>query len=208
MSTAFSEPVLVLGLDPGTKHTGYGLVLGAGEKLSLVAQGRISPPAAWPLPRRLARIYEELSRLLAAHRPQAVAVEDIFHGPNARSALRLGHVRGVALLAAAQAGAEVFEYPPRLVKNLVSGYGQAEKEQVARMVAELLKFREPMAPDASDALAVAICHLYSRRAALMLPQASAAQGRVGRLRSWRELSEADLAALGQGCPRLGGARNF
>jgi crossover junction endodeoxyribonuclease RuvC len=177
-------------VDPGSRHTGYGLVGSAGGRLEMLAQGRFSPPAAWPLPRRLAHIHQGLSELLSGHRPAAVAVEDIFHGPNIRSALKLGHVRGVVLLAAAQAGAEVYEYAPRLVKSSVAGYGQAEKSQVARMVAELLNFRGDLAEDAADALAVALCH--------------AGQSRLGGLGSaprnsrrggWRGLTEADLAAL-------------
>lgn len=186
--------LVVLGIDPGTKHTGYGLVKSSGEAIELVAQGRLSPPAVWPLARRLARIHEELSRLVTAHRPQAVAVEDIFMGANARSALRLGHVRGVALLAAAQGGAEVFEYSPRLVKNTVAGYGQAEKTQVARMVGELLNFKETLAPDAADALAVAVCHLSQCRLLALLPGRSK-PSRSGGRGGWRSMSEADAAAL-------------
>lgn len=183
--------VLILGVDPGGSHTGFGLVLSAGSSLKLVAQGRFSPKAAWPLPRRLAHIHHGLSELIQGHRPQAVAVEDIFYAKNVRSSLKLGHVRGVALLAAAQGGAEVFEYAPRLVKNAVAGYGQADKAQVARMVAELLDFHEPLAADAADALAVAICHAGQSRLSGLLPGI----GRGGRGGGWRGLSPEDLAAL-------------
>ncbi|MDR0881961.1 MAG: crossover junction endodeoxyribonuclease RuvC [Candidatus Adiutrix sp.] len=183
---------LILGVDPGSQHTGYGLIQSAGAALTLVAQGRFSPPAAWPLPRRLAHIHHGLTELASGYQPQVVAVEDVFLGKNFRSALKLGQVRGVVLLAAAQAGAEVFEYAPRLVKNTVAGYGQAEKIQVARMVSELLNFHEPLAPDAADALAVAICHASQGRWASLLPGGRSGGGRGG---GWRSMSESDLAAL-------------
>lgn len=188
-----SAPTLILGVDPGGSHTGYGLILSGAAGLELVAQGRFSPPAAWPFPRRLAHIHRGLSELIEGHRPPVVAVEDLFQGKNVRSALKLAQVRGVVLLAAAQAGAEVFEYAPRLVKNTVAGYGQAEKSQVAHMVGELLKCSDPLAPDAADALAVAICHASQCRLNQLLPGArpTKAGGRGG----WRSLSEADLAAL-------------
>lgn len=188
---------LILGLDPGSKHTGFGLITACGEQLNLVAQGRFSPTASWTLARRLAYIHKGLSELIAGHRPQDVAVEDIFYGPNVRSALRLGHVRGVALLAAAQGGAEVFEYAPRLVKNTVAGYGQADKAQVADMVGRLLKIEGVLPPDASDALAVAICHAGQCRLRSVLPvPGKTAASRGGG--SWRKMSEADLAALNYG----------
>lgn len=179
---------LIMGVDPGTNHTGYGLVLSKGQGLELVAQGRISPSPSWPLPRRLAHIHHELAELLGAHRPEVVAVEDIFCAKNARSALKLGHARGVALLAAAQSGAEVFEYAPRLVKNTVAGYGQADKLQVAHMVAQLLNFHQPLAADAADALAVAICHASQSRFPA-LPASSCRRG------GWRGLSAEEAAAL-------------
>ena len=181
---------LILGVDPGTNHTGYGLVLSRGQSLQLVAQGRFSPSAAWPLPRRLAHIHQGLAELIQGHRPPAVAVEDIFYAKNVRSSLKLGHVRGVVLLAAAQGGAEVFEYAPRLVKNTVAGYGQADKAQVAHMVGELLNFHEPLAADAADALAVAICHASQSRMNHLLP----GRPRGGRS-GWRAMSLEDLAAL-------------
>lgn len=181
---------LVLGVDPGSQHTGYGLIITGRAGLKLVAQGRFSPPAAWPLPRRLAYVHGHISRLISAHQPQAVAVEDIFFGKNVRSALKLGHVRGVILLAAAQAGADVFEYSPALVKNTVTGYGQAEKSQVAHMVGELLKCAEPLASDAADALAVAICHAGQCSLNHLLPV-----GRKSGRGGWRGLSPEDLAGL-------------
>ncbi len=182
--------VLILGVDPGTRHTGYGLIRSSGANLDLVAQGRFSPPPAWPLARRLAHIHQGLSEILQGHKPPAVAVEDIFYSKNVNSALKLGHVRGVVLLAAAQAGADVFEYAPRLGKNTVAGYGQAEKEQVAHMVAELLKFKEALAADAADALAVAICHASRCRLGSLVPPVKS-----GRSKGWRGMTEEDLAAL-------------
>ena len=185
-----SPASLIMGVDPGSQHTGYGLILSRPAGLDLVAQGRISPPASWPLARRLAHIHDRISELISIHQPASVAVEDIFYGKNVRSALKLGHVRGVVLLAAAQGGADIFEYAPTLVKNSVAGYGRAEKSQVAHMVGELLKFDQPLASDAADALAVAICHAGQCRLSLMMPAA-----RVGAGRGWRGLSADDLAQL-------------
>jgi len=183
---------LVLGLDPGSRHTGYGLIR-TGDRAALVASGRLSPPPAWPLARRLAHIHQGLAEIISGHRPEAVAVETLFTGRNIRSAVVLAQARGVALLAAAQGGAEVFEYAPREIKNAVSGYGQAGKDQVAFMVAELLNHREPLSPDAADALAVALCHAGRGEAR--------PAGRPGRGSGWRGLSEEDVAALGQGRSR-------
>jgi len=181
---------LVLGLDPGSRHTGYGLIrLGDRGQAALVASGRLSPPPAWPLPRRLAQIHQGLAELMSVHQPEAVAVESLFTGRNIRSAVILAQARGVALLAAAQGGAEVFEYAPREIKNAVSGYGQAGKDQVAFMVAELLNHREPLSPDAADALAVALCHAGRGAAWPVKPP--------GRGTGWRGLSAEDVAALGQ-----------
>lgn len=187
-----APPCLVLGLDPGTRHTGYGLlrVTGRGRDMDMLSQGRFSPTASWALPRRLAYIYRGLTELTAAYPPEAVAVEDIFHSHNVNSALKLGHVRGVLLLAAELCGAKLFEYAPRLVKNTVAGYGQADKTQVARMVAELLKITEPLATDAADALAVAICHVSQGGLnALLGPQNSSRGG------GWRKMSADDAATL-------------
>ncbi|MDR3039026.1 MAG: crossover junction endodeoxyribonuclease RuvC [Candidatus Adiutrix sp.] len=183
---------LILGLDPGSRHTGYGLILtGPGGSAAVVTCGRLSPPPAWPLPRRLAHLHQGLTELMAGFRPGAVAVEDIFTGRNIRSAVVLAQARGVALLAAAQGGAEIFEYAPREVKNAVAGYGQAEKAQVARMVAELLNHREPLPPDAADALAVALCHAGRPR----LNPSATLGGRARRGGGWRGLSSDELAAL-------------
>ena len=180
---------LVLGLDPGSRHTGYGLIRTGGREAALVTSGRLSPPPAWPLPRRLAYLHQGLAEIMSGFNPEAVAVESLFTGRNIRSAVILAQARGVALLAAAQGGAEIFEYTPREIKNAVTGCGQAGKDQVAFMVAALLNHREPLSPDAADALAAALCH--AGRANW------AASARPGRKGGWRGLSEEDVAALNQ-----------
>ena len=185
---AWNSVSLVLGLDPGSRHTGYGLIRTGNRGATLVASGRFSPPPAWPLPRRLALLHQELTELMSVFNPEAVAVETVFTGRNIRSAVILAQARGVILLAAAQGGAEIFEYAPREIKNAVTGYGQAEKDQVAFMVARLLNHSEPLPPDAADALAVALCHI--GRADWPCP-------RPGRRGGWRGLSEEDLAAMSQ-----------
>jgi crossover junction endodeoxyribonuclease RuvC len=150
---------LVLGIDPGSKFTGYGLVAQEGTKLRLVAAGRIAARASDPLSARLGQVFAGLEKVLEQYSPDAVSVEDIFFAKNARSAMRLGHVRGVAFLAAARAGLEVFEYPPATIKQAVVGYGRADKKQVGLMVKQILGVKEDFAEDAADALAAAICHL-------------------------------------------------
>lgn len=181
---------LIMGVDPGSQHTGYGLIFSRPAGLELVTQGRVSPPASWPLARRLAYIHAHINKLICDYQPAAVAVEDIFYGKNVRSALKLGHVRGVVLLAAAQGETEIFEYAPTLVKSSVAGYGRAEKSQVAHMVGELLKLDETLAPDAADALAVAICHAGQCRLSRLMPGGRGSSGR-----GWRSMSVDDLARL-------------
>lgn len=147
----------VLGVDPGLRRCGWGVVDQVGNKLSAVAHGVIAPDPDGPLSARLSVLFEGLAAVLAAHRPSAAAVEDAFMHANASSALKLGHARAAALLAIAQAGLPAAEYAPRLVKKTVTGAGAAEKEQVAAMVSMLLPGCRAKA-DAADALAVAICH--------------------------------------------------
>ena len=142
--------------------TGYALVEagpGCGPVCRLA--GEIRPSPAWPLSRRLAAVFEGLDRIIAQHRPLEMAVEDIFFAKNARSALALGHVRGVALLAAARNGLPVATYSPNAIKKSVVGYGRASKDQVGRMVCSLLSIREIPGQDVTDALACAVCHLNS-----------------------------------------------
>ena len=156
----------VFGIDCGSECTGYGVVEIVQEKhesrLVPLAFGGIVLPKKDKLPGRLARVYSDLCALLELHRPDAVAVEEVFYSVNAKSALKLGHVRGVALLAAANAGLPVAEYAPLTIKSSVVGYGLAKKEQVQFMVARLLDLPEvPEPADAADALAIAICHIHT-----------------------------------------------
>ena len=153
----------IFGIDPGSERTGYGCVETDGRRHQLISCGAITAPPAEPFPERLARIHHELAVLLASQTPDCVAVETVFHAANVRSALKLGHARGVAILAAVEAGCPVVEYTPAEIKRAVVGYGRAEKHQVQRMIMLLLGLREaPATFDASDALAVAVCHLHSR----------------------------------------------
>jgi crossover junction endodeoxyribonuclease RuvC len=154
--------VRIFGIDPGSGRTGYGCVETDGRVARLVTCGAISAPAGDAFPQRLARIHRELSALLASCAPDCVAIESVFHASNARSALKLGHARGVAMLAAVEFGCPVVEYTPAAIKRAVVGYGRAEKHQVQQMIKLLLGLAQPPSPhDAADALAVAICHLHS-----------------------------------------------
>jgi crossover junction endodeoxyribonuclease RuvC len=156
----------VFGIDCGTEVTGFGVVDSAetarGPRLSCCAQGAIRLAKALALPARLEQVFEELSFRLERWRPDAVAIEEVFYSVNAKSALKLGQVRGVALLAAARFGILVAEYAPLQVKSSVVGYGMATKEQVQFMVGRLLSLAQPPEPaDAADALALAICHIHT-----------------------------------------------
>ncbi|HUJ18325.1 MAG TPA: crossover junction endodeoxyribonuclease RuvC [Nitrospirota bacterium] len=154
----------VLGVDPGTLTSGYGIVAEEDHKLFYVASGGISPSAKQPFPKRLKKIYEELEKIIEKYRPHVVVVEDLFVSKNMQSALKLGHARGVAILAAMNAGLPVFEYAPLEVKQAVVGNGKAEKKQVQIMVKTLLDLpKVPHPADAADALAAAICHIHSSR---------------------------------------------
>jgi crossover junction endodeoxyribonuclease RuvC len=150
--------MIVLGVDPGSLRTGYGAVETDGRRHRLVEMGRIAPGARLSLPEKLREIHAGVAALIRRLRPDALAVEDVFHSANTRTALVLGHVRGVVLLAGAQAGIAVHEYPPATVKQQITGYGRAEKAQVAFMVTRLLALSGDAEPgDATDALAVALC---------------------------------------------------
>lgn len=154
----------VLGIDCGSEFTGYGVVesTAAGDLVALAA-GAIRLSTRDPLPARLASVFRGLSDVIERHRPDVVAIEDVFYAANAKSALKLGHVRGVAMLSAATYGLEVAEYAPLSIKSAVVGYGKAEKVQVQEMVTRLLKLPErPEPPDVADALAIAICHLHTQ----------------------------------------------
>jgi crossover junction endodeoxyribonuclease RuvC len=176
----------VFGVDPGSLRTGYGCIDTDGSRHRLVACGAIVTPAGAPFPEKLHAIHDALGRLLRTHRPDCVVVENVFHAANVRSALKLGHARGVALLAAVEGGYPLVEYSPAEVKLAVVGYGRAEKHQVGEMVRLLLGLDEvPQPHDASDALAVAICHVHSSPGPARA--AAAAGPRPKRVpKSWRE----------------------
>lgn len=148
----------VLGIDPGSHITGYGIVEREGNRLRHIDNGGIRISSALPLPRRLQEIYTGLVRLIGEHRPDMVVVENIFVATNARSSLQLGQARGAALLAASNAGLSVAEYSPAEVKLAIVGQGRASKHQVQQMVRMILSLPEVAGEDAADALAVAICH--------------------------------------------------
>jgi crossover junction endodeoxyribonuclease RuvC len=153
----------VLGIDCGTELTGYGIVdQQENGHLDFVIAGAIQLNKRDAMPKRLAKVFTDLSQIIYSHLPTMVAIEEVFYSVNAKSALKLGQVRGVAMLAASSAGLEVAEYSPLSIKSAVVGYGKAEKIQVQHMVAHLLRLAEPPRPaDAADALAIAICHLHT-----------------------------------------------
>jgi crossover junction endodeoxyribonuclease RuvC len=154
----------VLGIDPGTATTGYGVVEETEEGLRALAYGVVTTPANYPLPQRLQTIYGELRRLVREWQPDAVAVEELYFNVNVRTAMTVGQARGVALLAMADEGVTVAEYGPGEVKQALTGYGRAGKRQMQEMVRMILGLSAPPRPDdAADALAVAICHLHSVR---------------------------------------------
>lgn len=174
----------IFGIDPGSERTGYGCVDTDGSRHRMVASGAIQTSAAVPFPQKLLTIHAGLAALLLEHRPDCVAIENLFHANNARSALKLGHARGVAMLAAVEAGLPVVEYTPAEVKRAVVGYGRAEKHQVQQMVKLLLGLSTAPTPfDASDALAIAICHGH----ALTMPsEAGQRTRRASGQGSWRQ----------------------
>ena len=151
----------VIGIDPGSLITGYGVVEKNGGRLLHVDNGCLTTKRKSPLPDRLLQIYESLMETIEQLQPQAIAIEEIFFSNNVASALKLGDSRGIALLAARQKKIPIFEYSTRVVKQAITGYGQASKEQIQQMVQRLLKLPEIAQVDASDALALAICHLNS-----------------------------------------------
>jgi crossover junction endodeoxyribonuclease RuvC len=161
--------VYVLGIDPGTAITGYGLVREQDQELHLVGYGVVTTPAKEPLPQRLQTIYSDLTAVIHEHQPEVAAVEELFFSRNARTALSVGHARGVVLLALAHAGLPIYEYKPLEIKQAVAGYGGADKRQVQEMVRMLLSLDHvPQPDDAADAVAVAVCHIHSARMAALL----------------------------------------
>ena len=175
----------IFGIDTGSDRTGYGCIESAGSRHRLVVCGSLAAPARATFPDKLMAIHAGLTALLARHRPECVAIEGIFHARNVRSALKLGHARGVALLAASEAQLPVVEYSPAEIKRAVVGYGRAEKHQVQEMIRLLLGLETPPSPhDVADALAIALCHAHASggAAATRIPRAVARPA----VRSWRQ----------------------
>ena len=153
----------IFGIDPGSERTGYGCIETDGSRHRIVLCGAIKTPALASFPTKLLAIHTRLAALIAGCRPDCVAIENLFYATNVRSALKLGHARGVAMLAAVEAGVPVVEYTPAEIKRAVVGYGRAEKQQVQQMVKLILGLTAlPTPHDAADALAVAICHVNSQ----------------------------------------------
>jgi crossover junction endodeoxyribonuclease RuvC len=162
----------VFGIDCGTEFTGYGVVEVNSEarmpRLVHLAAGTIRLSKKEKTPQRLAQVYRELTRFITLHKPEVIAIEEVFFSANAKSALKLGQVRGVAILAAATCGIPVVEYAPLSIKSSVVGYGLAAKEQVQFMVMRLLELEQaPDSADAADALAIAICHIHNAQTLLL-----------------------------------------
>lgn len=181
----------VFGIDPGSERTGFGCVESDGRRHRLVRCGAVRAETGAGFPERLGTIYHGLVDALDECRPDCVAIENVFYSANVRSALKLGHARGVAMLAAVERGVPVLEYTPAEIKRAVVGYGRAEKGQVQQMVKLLLGLdRVPSPHDAADALAVAICHLHQSGLAAAAAVARAAgpggRARAAQARSWRQ----------------------
>jgi crossover junction endodeoxyribonuclease RuvC len=155
--------MLVLGVDPGSNVTGYGLVEQKNNRLSCVDYGIVRPPAKAPFSLRIYHIFKELSDIMGRFGPGEMAVEDLFYAKNVQSSLKLGHARGAIFVAAVQNNVRIFEYSPLEIKKSVVGYGRATKEQVRAMVRMILKLDAEPVLDTSDALAAAVCHLHWHR---------------------------------------------
>ncbi|NLJ29401.1 crossover junction endodeoxyribonuclease RuvC [Desulforhabdus amnigena] len=151
--------VRAIGIDPGSRFTGYGIVEGDGNRLRHVQNGTIRIPPKLPFPERLKVIYDRLSSIIQDVQPHCMAIEDVFFAKNVKSALRLGQARGAAILAGVNVGLPVYEYSALQIKQAVVGYGKAGKDQVGEMIGYLFGLRELLESNAADALAVAVCHL-------------------------------------------------
>jgi crossover junction endodeoxyribonuclease RuvC len=163
-----TAPIRILGLDPGLRKTGWGIVVSEGTKLAFVACGVVESDEKRPLAERLKQLHQGIAGVIAAHAPDEAAVEETFVNRDPQSALKLGQARGVALVVPALAGLEVAEYAANLVKKTVVGVGHADKKQVQAMIRVLLPRAEAKSADAADALAVAICHAQHRGAKALL----------------------------------------
>lgn len=151
--------MLVLGVDPGSRVTGYGLVEKNGRQLVCVHSGTVATSIQLPFYERIYEIFQAMTGIMKRYGPSEMAVEDIFFHKNLKSSLKIGHARGAVLIAAVQCGIRIFEYTPLEIKKSVVGYGRATKEQVRAMIQVMLKLKKPPVLDASDALATAVCHL-------------------------------------------------
>ncbi len=156
--------MIILGLDPGLAILGFGVIDSDGQRSRMIEYGCIYTEAGIPLPTRLKQLYEDLECLITKYRPEAVAIEELFFNKNVKTALTVGHARGIALLCAVQHCPDIYEYTPLQIKQAVVGYGRADKNQVQQMVKTLLKLEIiPKPDDAADGLAVALCHAHSGR---------------------------------------------
>ncbi len=165
-----TAPLRILGLDPGLRRTGWGVIAVDGARLSHIAHGVIAPKETLPFAERLLVLFDAISAVVAAHAPHEAAVEETFMNNNAQSALKLGHARAMAMIVPARAGLPVAEYAATVVKKSVVGTGGADKDQVAFMIARLLPSAGPTTADAADALAVAIAHAHARKARVLAGQ--------------------------------------
>ncbi|MDD3182771.1 MAG: crossover junction endodeoxyribonuclease RuvC [Alphaproteobacteria bacterium] len=150
----------ILGIDPGLRHTGWGLIRQEDNRLSFIAAGRINPDTKLPMAERLKALAQELAHIITLHTPDEAAIEETFMNNNAASAIKLGQARGAAMLTAAQAGLSVTEYAANKIKQTVTGFGHADKDQITAMIKILLPQSGKLTPDAADALAIAICHAH------------------------------------------------
>ena len=174
-----TQPIRIIGIDPGLRRTGWGIVEADGVRLTYVASGLITSNADDDLAYRLRELYEGLVAVIASFSPQEAAVEETFVNKDARATLKLGQARGIALLAPAQKGLRVAEYPPNVVKKTVTGTGHGEKRQIAAMIGFLLPKAKFESADEADALAIAICHASHRGSAQLLATRSARREVVG-----------------------------
>jgi crossover junction endodeoxyribonuclease RuvC len=161
LRTASSKNQIIIGVDPSLRGTGYGVIQAGRPFARALAHGTIVCPAGWEHSRCLAQIAQTLREVLVRHRPAVCAIEGLFFAQNLQTALIMGEARGAALVVLAEAGLEIFEIAPRKVKQAIVGYGAAQKSAVAKMVQRLLQLPEPPAPDAADALAIALAHLHA-----------------------------------------------
>jgi crossover junction endodeoxyribonuclease RuvC len=161
--------MIIMGIDPGFAITGYGVVKYEGNKFSVLDYGAVTTEASMKLSQRLLVLYDQLEILIEKFKPAAIAIEELFFNKNIKTALNVGHGRGVAVLAAAKAGIDIYEYTPLQVKQSVVGYGRAEKAQIQQMVKAILNLNSvPKPDDVADALAIAICHGNSHRMGAIL----------------------------------------